>query len=290
MDTLNSIGTEGIDTAKSITSDSFEVVSTVSKNTSRTISSVTDTTKIITGDVLDTSKKLAKDGLENLQKVTTSSLQLTGNSLQALFGTMNNVVERQNGHAKSISDAAKITNKQEVYNLLRKNAIDTFIKNINDFITNFKMMVTNQQKMVNGIINIFQLNNCEKGKIFGFYCSKDMNERIEKFKTGVQSFNLNSSGNVLNLKGLIIQGRSNTIISTNVLPDKYSEQINLKLSNLCNVASKIFTDTLNEFTELSNSLKNEKPPDSSSGGRKRKTEKRKKRYARRKQSRKRRSN
>jgi hypothetical protein len=261
-------------------------VTNVSANASQIVNRVGDTATTLTGKVLDTTKIISKEGLEALQTATTSSLQFTGNSLKALFGTFNNVAERQNFLALQINMVDKQTHPLIMLESLRRARVALFTKSIREFNNLFKNMVKDEENILKGVLDIFKLRECKTGIVYGYNCDKAITAQIDKFKKELIILKRYNSINDKTLNELIKKGNVASMIGKNKTQEQYLDEIDLNLNNLLDKASKIFNDTLDKFTKLSNSLENQEPSESSpSGGRKRKTVKRKKRYTRRKQSR-----
>ena len=261
---------KGLEVGADVTKKGLEVGADVTKRVLEVGANITD-------DGLQSANKVTKATLTTLGDVTQQSILLTGNSLSAMLGSVNNMVSRRQEKITAKNESDKIKKGTLVYDEIKRETLIYFKAKMDDFTNNFKTMVNNQINLLNSSLSIYKLGQCTSGRVYGYNCSKDINNQFLKFKTDIKIIKSRSENNIKSLETIIAQYRTNISAIPTENPSDYAKILDELMLNSFTSVIEIFKTTLQEFQQLSDSINNQ----SASGGRKkRKTQLKKSRKSR----------
>lgn len=261
-----------------ITRNTFKTTSDVYGNVSELTQKSAKTAKEIGTDALGLSREAAstasdigKTGLTNtgrvtietldgIGKLTTTSISATSKLLQAILGPIDNRLAKFNSSIDATKQSNDIYKTDAVYEKLRDAINKDFEKQIKDFKTELNRMFSQQERLITTLLNIYQSENCNPGKVYGYNCDKNEQANIETFRKNLGVLTIEKKNYLTELNTLITSFRVKTkgISNLNIAPTEYAENLKAVLPSFIEKAVGVFNKSTNGYTMLSKSITDNK--------------------------------
>jgi len=249
-------GKKGIQHTANITMKGAETAEEVAKNGLEVVNVASNTSSAVASQGLETTKEVATSGLYQLGELTKHSVELAGNSLVAFISTAGNAAKRKIAKTKASSEADTTREPELVYTELKDKELKDFTKKIDEFTREYKSMISNQEKLLKSLLNIYKLKKCKKGTLYGYTCSKDIMDKTKVFEDQLKSLHEKSASQIKKLETIKQKARSEIlkINSSGITPQEYQAQLAQQSFKCSLEASNIFNSTLERFEKFATEL------------------------------------
>lgn len=237
------------------------------------VNTAVDTTGAVlknTGTVAETATaegaQVTNEAIRHASQVAQNALSLTGNTLDALFGSLNILAAKGSEKVRVKKEAWSALSDDRRIDGLKSEIQSEFSRKMLDVVESLKVYSDGQKDFIHKLLTVYKTARCAKGKLYGYTCPPAVGEAVAAFQRKLNVARASSDAAASQLRGLIYKVEPSLMSITETGLERYKEVALKALTPLYVESANVYSRIVQQFSTLTEEISAEQ-----NGGRKKRS-------------------